>query len=137
MKTITEFSGSTLRQAAQAKAKLTGEGVAAEQLGEQLGTDVGVSGDRLARLLEALEVAGEKVDKVRLVRVFAATDEPKGSKKIGEFNYLLDMMPAAQPHGGGGRDRDKRGGRGGFGGGGKRPGGAGPALGRDGLPKEE
>src|SRR6478735_6542598 len=108
MKTITEFSGSTLRQAAQVKVRLTGEGVAAEQLGEQLGADIGVTGDRLARLLEAVEAAGDKVEKVRLVRVFAATDEPKGAKKIGEFNYLLDLVPDARAmHGGGGRDRDR------------------------------
>jgi hypothetical protein len=146
MKTVTEFSGSTLKQAAAAKAKLVGEGVAAEQLAERLGADVGVTGDRLARLVEALEAAGDQVEKVRLMRVFAATDEPKGAKKVGEFNYLMDFMPSMQPaRGGRDRDRGRGGGRGGFGGGGGgggkgAPGGAGGGkapLGRDGLPRED
>lgn len=142
MKTVTEFSGSTLKTAAAAKAKLVGEGVAPEQLSERLGADIGLTGDRLARLVEALEAAGDQVEKVRLMRVFAATDEPKGAKKVGEFNYLIDFMPSMQPARGG-RDRG-RGGRGGFGGGGGggkgAPGGAGggkASLGRDGLPRED
>jgi hypothetical protein len=150
MKTVTEFSGSTLKQAAAAKAKLVGEGVAPEQLSERLGTDIGVTGDRLARLVEALEAAGDQVEKIRLMRVFAGTDEVKGAKKVGEFNYLVDLQPSMQPARGG-RDRDRgrggfggrRGGGGGGGGGGfaKGPpggaGGKGGPLGRDGLPRED
>src|SRR5689334_20804589 len=101
MKTVTEFSGSTLKTAAAAKAKLVGEGVAPEQLSERLGADVGVTGDRLARLVEALEAAGDQVEKIRLMRVFAGTDEVKGAKKIGEFNYLVDLQPSMQPARGG------------------------------------
>src|SRR5579862_3393311 len=87
MKTITEFSSSNLRAAAQARAKLAAEGVAAEAMTERLGAELNVTGDRLARLVEALEAVGDKVERVRLVRVFAAPDEPKGAKKVGEFLY--------------------------------------------------
>jgi hypothetical protein len=152
MKTVTEFSGSTLKQAAAAKAKLVGEGVAAEQLPERLGAELSIVGDRLARLLEALEAAGDQVERVRLMRVFAGTDEPKGAKKIGEFHYLIDLQPSMAPAGrdrrGGGRDRGRgggpgRGAPGGAGGGRGAPGGAGGGpgkggpLGRDGLPRED
>ncbi|HRI52626.1 MAG TPA: hypothetical protein PLW65_20830, partial [Pseudomonadota bacterium] len=41
------------------------------QLTEQLGAELGVSGDRLARLQEALTAVGNRVGDVRLVRVFA------------------------------------------------------------------
>ena len=67
-----------------ARGKLEGEGVAAEALAERLGADVGVTGDRLARLVDALQAVGDRGERVRLVRVFAAEHEPKGAKKIGE-----------------------------------------------------
>ena len=93
---------------------------------EALGTEMDVSGDRLARLVEALTVVGEKSADVRLVRVFAAGEtEPRGGKKIGGHVYVIDYMPKtmSQTHvkndrgGKGGRPGD-RGGKGGFGGGG-------------------
>src|SRR5205807_637331 len=101
MKTITEFGSSTIRAAAEARNKLVAEGVAAEAMSERLGVDLGVSGDRLARLVEALEAVGDKLERVRLVRVFAATDDPKGAKKIGEFQYLVDLQPDARAARGG------------------------------------
>lgn len=114
MRTITEFSGLLLQRAAQVRSRLQTEGVAAELLGEQLGAEVAVSGDRLARLLEAVEAVGDQAGRVRLVRVFGAEDDPKGAKKVGDFRYLVDLQPEARPAGrqGRGRDRDrgKRGG---------------------------
>jgi hypothetical protein len=107
MRTITEFSGFTIKSGAQARARLTQEGVAPEQLPERLGSEVGVTGDRLARLIEALEAVGGDAERVRLVRVFAASDEPRGAKQVGEFKYLVDFQPQA---GGAPRDDRKRGG---------------------------
>ncbi len=137
MKTVTEFSGFTIKSAAQARAKLVGEGVAPEQLSERLGVEINVSGDRLARLAEALDAVGVEAERVRLVRVFAAADEPRGAKKIGEFNYLIDFQPQAGSSRPGRDERGpKRGGRGGGGGGGGdrgRGGGGGGGGDRGGL----
>src|SRR4051812_4231881 len=121
MKTLTEFSGSTIRGAAEARGRLATEGVAAEQMTERLGTELAVSGDKLARLVEALEAVGDKAERVRLVRVFAAEEQPPGAKKIGEFNYVIDLQPdmRALP----GRSEGRRGGR--DGGRGRGPGGPG------------
>src|SRR4051812_39822765 len=97
MKTVTEFSGATILRASQARAKLQSEGVEAEALAERLGAEVAVTGDRLARLVDALEAVGDKAERVRLVRVFAAEHEPKGARKIGEFNYVVDLQPEVKP----------------------------------------
>src|SRR5690242_13050514 len=107
MKTITEFGSSTIRAAAEAHKKPVGEGVAAEAMSERLGTERGGSGDRVARLVEALEAVGDRIERVRLVRVFASPDEPKGAKKVGEFHYLVDLQPDARPGRGDARG-DKR-----------------------------
>ncbi len=129
MKTITEFSALTIRQAAQLKATLTTEGVAPEAEAERFSAELSLTGDRLARLIEALSAVGDKADRVRLVRVFAGDAEVKGATKIGEFNYVVDLQPNVQA-GGGARDKGRRGGPGGDrgkpGGGGGLGGGKGP-----------
>ena len=55
----------------------------------------GTTGDRLDRLREALKAAGRQVDRIRLVRVFGGEDVVAGAKKIGEHQYLVDLMPAS------------------------------------------
>src|SRR5207247_1666346 len=92
-RTVTEFSGTTIQKAAEARAQLQGEGVADEQITERLGEAMGVGGDRLARLSEALQAVGERAARVRLVRVFLGEHEPRGAVKVGEFNYVLDLQP--------------------------------------------
>jgi translation initiation factor IF-2 len=84
----------------------------------------GLSGDRLARLRDAVKASGPRTDDVRLVRVFGMEEPVAGAKTIGEFQYLVDHSPAsmAQTH----APKKERGGRGGGpGGGGGRPGGGG------------
>src|SRR6185295_18999172 len=102
MKTLTQFSGGEVRGALDAKARLTAEGVPPESLTERLGEAVGMKDERLQRLVGALEAVADRAPRVRLVRVFAAEEAPKGAVKIGELNYLIDLQPeAARP---GGRD---------------------------------
>ena len=80
-----------------------GEGAGEEAETEQaktaldaaVGTATGMTGDRLARLREAVRVAGRQSDRVRLVRVFGGEEEVAGAKKIGEFQYVIDLMPAS------------------------------------------
>ncbi|MCA1665275.1 MAG: hypothetical protein LC659_13600, partial [Myxococcales bacterium] len=109
LRTVTEFSSLLIRQASDAKTKLVGEGVTPEQLGEKIGEAIGVVGDRLARLVEAVEAVGERATRVRLVRVFGGESEPRGGVKVGEHFYVVDLQPDA---GGGGGRRDARGGGG-------------------------
>ena len=100
---------------------------------EAVGAAMQVQGDRLARLMEALDVVGRRVAQVRLVRVIQGEPAPSGAQKRGEFFYVIDLMPRPQSmqrdssdsrdggrRGQGGRDRGSR-----PGGGNRGPGGAG------------
>ncbi|HLL24833.1 MAG TPA: hypothetical protein VK427_22020, partial [Kofleriaceae bacterium] len=93
---------------------------------QALATQLGVQPDRAARLMEALDIVGNRIDQVRLVRVFQGEAGPHGAVSRGEFHYVIDRV--AGPSRGGSRD-DRRGGgdRGGRGGGdrGGRGGGGG------------
>src|SRR5207249_7303741 len=64
-----------------------------EILDKAVADATGTSGDRLARLREALKAAGRQAERVRLVRVFGAEEPVAGSRKIGEFQYVVDLMP--------------------------------------------
>jgi translation initiation factor IF-2 len=55
----------------------------------------GVSGDRLARLRDAVKVAGRQVEDVRLVRVFGPEEPIPGAKALGGYQYLVDVAPAS------------------------------------------
>ena len=64
-----------------------------EILDKAVSDATGTSGDRLLRLREALQATGRQADRVRLVRVFGSEVEVAGAKKIGEFQYIVDLMP--------------------------------------------
>ena len=64
-------------------------------LDKAVGEATGMTGDRLTRLREALQVAGRQADRVRLVRVFGVEEEVTGARKIGEHQYVVDLMPAS------------------------------------------
>jgi len=85
-------------------------------------TATGLSGDRLARLRDAVKAAGQRTDDVRLVRVFGPEEPVAGAKTIGGFQYLVDHSPASMTQSQ--APKKERGGRGGGG-----PGGAGRAGG--------
>jgi hypothetical protein len=134
---LTEFSGVVARRALEVRAAKVAEGLEADALAEAIGAEVGVTGDRLARLLELVDVAGEKLGNVRLVRVFQGETAPPSAMSVGEFHYVLDRMAAPARPDRGDRD-DRRGGRGGPGGPGRGgpggpgrggPGGGGPGRG--------
>src|SRR5512143_833694 len=99
MKTITEFSGSVLREAARVlkaaapppaeePAAGAGEGSAPAEgdtaaASSELAT-LGLAGDRLSRMTEALTVVGDDLEGVRRVRVMQAAEGealPPGAKK--------------------------------------------------------
>jgi len=104
MKTITEFSGSVLREAA----RLRGE--AAE--GSDPYATLGLAEDRLARLLEALELAKDRVGDVRRVRVMQLAEGeavPHGAVKHGDHVFLIELPVAASPADRRGDRRQRRG----------------------------
>lgn len=123
MKTLTEFSGTVLRMARSAMppappAPAEGEAPAAVDtaaIETAIGGATGISGDRAARLREALEAAGDKIADVRLVRAYAGETGPTGSKKVGDHFYVVELMPSSmKPNFD--RPKEERGGRGGRGG---------------------
>lgn len=66
-----------------------------ELLDKAVGDATGTTGDRLARLRESVKAAGRQAERVRLVRVFGGEDVVAGAKKIGEHQFLVDLMPAS------------------------------------------
>src|SRR5688500_1890648 len=90
MKTLTEFSLVVLRRAAAARAARTGEGLEGDALIAAIAADLSLQEDRAKRLVEALDVVGAGLDKVRLVRVFQGEQGPPGSTAVGEFHYAID-----------------------------------------------
>lgn len=102
---------------------------------EAVATACGVQGDRAMRLLEALDIVGGDIDRVRLVRVYQGEKGPHNAVSRGEFHYVIDRVagPArgrrdsrtgrGGERGGRGGERADRGGGGGGGGAGGSYGG--------------
>jgi hypothetical protein len=96
-------------------------------LDEAVAAATGLSGDRLARLRDAVKIVGRQIEDVRLVRVLGPEEPVPGAKTLNGFQYLVDLAPATmrqtvsqkQERGGrGGRGGGRGGGGGGGGGGG-------------------
>jgi len=62
-------------------------------LDEAVSKATGTTGDRLARLREALRAVGSRADRVRLVRVFSGEEPVQGATRIGEHYFIVDLMP--------------------------------------------
>jgi hypothetical protein len=62
-------------------------------LDEAVAKATGTTGERLDRLREALKAVGDRADRVRLVRVFPAEEPVPGAMKIGDHQYVVDLMP--------------------------------------------
>ncbi len=93
MKTLTEFAGVILRNAAKIREEQAAAGLQGEELNAAVARELGFGEDRMQRLLEALEVAGSgKLDSVRLVRVYQGEDAPPNAKAVGEFRYVVDRL---------------------------------------------
>jgi len=55
----------------------------------------GLSGDRLARLRDAVQVASGQLEDVRLIRVFGPEEPVPGAKALNGFQYLVDLAPSS------------------------------------------
>lgn len=82
----------------------------------------GFSGDRLVMLRAAVTVAEPRIRDVRLVRVFGLDEKLSGAHVAGDYQYVVDLFPAAmkQVAGGPKEERGRGGGRRAGGGGGDR-----------------
>ena len=91
-------------------------------LDEAVAKATGASGDRLAMLRAAVDLAGRRAEDVRLVRVFGVEEPLKGAHAVGAYQYVVDFFPSnmKQVAGAPGDERGRGGGRrgGGRGGGG-------------------
>jgi hypothetical protein len=86
----------------------------------------GLSGDRLARLRDAVKVVGRQIEDVRLVRVFGTEESIPGAKTVNGFQYVVDVAPASMRQTPSPQKKERgRGGPGGGGGGGRGGGGGG------------
>jgi len=113
MRTLTEFSSNLIQRAVAAHKAVAGDALEGEALATSIGETLALDGDRLARLIELLENAGDKLEGARLVRVFQGEEAPKKAITIGEFHYVIDRPGQATPNkterGGGKRDGRGRG----------------------------
>jgi len=93
----------------QAKAEPEAETTAVKELLDKAVSEAtGTSGERLDRLREAVKAAGRQAERVRLVRVFGVEEQVQGAKRIGEHQYVVDLMPQSMKQS---FERDERGGR--------------------------
>jgi hypothetical protein len=91
------------------KAELEAETSAVkEALDKAVAEATGTSGERLDRLREAVKATGRQAERVRLVRVFGAEEPVQGAKKVGEHQYIVDLMPQSMKQS---FERDDRAGR--------------------------
>jgi len=79
-----------------------------ELLDKAVSDATGTTAERLDRLREALQATGKQADRVRLVRVFAGEEPVAGAKKIGEHQYVVDLMPHSMKQVFEQNDKDKK-----------------------------
>ena len=137
MKTLTEFSQVALRRAADAHKAAVAAGLEGDALAEALQTQLGIPAERVPRVIEAVEIVGDAIETLRLVRVFQGEAGPQGAISKGEFHYVVNRAPTPKsgaaparsndrPGRNKGKSGDKRGGGGGGGAGGPGGGPRGP-----------
>jgi hypothetical protein len=136
-KTLTEFDGFRIRNAATTKAELVKAGKTAEELSAAMGEALKLDGDKLTLLLAALDVAEGRQASLKRVVVYAPEEgkpapsgaiEKDGKYFLAEFFYVPQAQPKRHGRGdergerkgkgrgkrgrGGDRGRDERRGRG-------------------------
>lgn len=123
MKTLTEFSAVTLKQAVKTKTELSSAGKTPEELPAAMGETLKVEGDKLALLLAAVDAVapeapgarGPRLDDLKRVVVLTIGEgekAPSGAKEKDGKHFLVEYYPAIEskkPGRFGGRD-DRHGG---------------------------
>ncbi len=130
MKTITEFAGTTLKNALNVVEILTKESKTPEEIAAQLTQIFKAEGDKLKHLQAAMDVSKGRQEGLKRVVVLTLDEKdkaPQNAEKREENHYLCEFFPGdpnSQRRRGAGRDGfDGRDGRGGGRGDGVRRGG--------------
>jgi hypothetical protein len=99
MKTLTEFFGMNLKQAAQTRKALIDSGKTPDELTAALGETLKLEGDRLNHLVQALEAVGNQLQDLKRVVVFRIQEGEKAPQKgvqKGEYYYLVEYYPSLE-----------------------------------------
>jgi len=116
MKSVTEFWSTTLLKGLDAKKALAAAGKTPEEIQQSLGETFKMEGDKLKHFSNAIDVAGQNLEKLHRVLVVSLSEgenAPQKAVKVEEHHYVPDFIKekkAAEP-------QDARGGKGGKGGG--------------------
>ena len=139
MKTITEFTATSLQAALKTKQELLGAGKTAEELPAAMGEALKLEGEKLNLLISALEVIEKKPRDLKRVVVWSLQEgetPPRGTEQKGEHHFGIEYFPPMPgqergKHAKGRGDRDRKGGRKGRDKGGRGPRRDGRTSGRD------
>lgn len=122
MKTLTEFFATSLKAAQKAKEELVAAGKTAEELTAALGEQLKLEGDKLTRMISALDAVESRWDDLKRVVVLGLGEgekAPAHARMVGELVFVvehyapLNVKKAPQESHRRGRDGKKgRGGRG-------------------------
>ena len=121
MKTLTEFSGFTLKEALAKKSSLIAEGKSEEEALTAIHEQLKLDESKAGFYKNVVDMTSSRIDRVkRVVVALKATETEKVPEaymeREGHF-YLVEYFPTADSRARvGGSDRDERGGRGGRGG---------------------
>ena len=99
MKTLTEFFGMNLKQAAQTRKELMDSGKTPEELTPALGEALKLEGERLNHLIQALEAVGTRLQDLKRVVVYALNEGEKAPQKAvqkGDHYYLVEYYPSLE-----------------------------------------
>lgn len=125
MKTITEFSGNTLKTVLKTRQELLATGKTPEELTAALSEALKLEGEKLTLTLNAAEIVEKKSNNLKRVVVWTLQEgekAPKGMLQKGDHYFVVEYFPGA-PERKPGRDRRDsrdRPGRGGKKGGGRK-----------------
>jgi hypothetical protein len=117
MKTITEFSASTLKNALKTRQELVTAGKTPEELPAALAEALKLEGDKLNILLAAAEAVERKSDDLKRVVVWSLQEgevAPKGLEKKGDHYFAIEYFPPmpGQQRGRHGQDKGRGDGKG-------------------------
>ncbi|QLY24175.1 hypothetical protein [Bdellovibrio sp. KM01] len=131
MKSVTEFNYFTLSKGLAAKAALTTDGKAAEEIQASLGESFKFEGEKLTHFVNALDVVAQNnnntLKRVVVMSLNEGEKAPAKAVQVEAFHYVPEFVATAKPvvaeeaHGKGGRGGKGRG-QGGRGGGDKKGG---------------
>jgi hypothetical protein len=99
MKTLTEFAGVTLKNAAKTKQDLLASGKTAEELPQAFGEAMKLEGDRLNLMMTALEIVGSKLNDLKRVIVHTLNEGEKAPANVVQkenHTFSVEYYPSLE-----------------------------------------